>query len=215
MFRTSGWAAFLASVALLLTSLPAAANAGPTYACFSPQNAIAIGQLGPADPSVRHGFETGECLALAPGTPISDVERVGALWRFRAFGAKPFLYAADWAAGFKQASAPAGFERYIPTTNQLLARGRTFADCYEATERLNARGESWQRRWEAYLAHGSRTDLNISPVIILYIGDTGPKLMAEGDRIQREATALRRRCSTVVAMEADQDFIAFARTAQV
>jgi hypothetical protein len=140
------------------------------------------------------------------------------MWRFRAFGAKPFLYAADWAAGFAPAppSMPTGFEPYIPITGRLIAMGRTFADCYEATERLNARGDNWERRMRAYLAHGSRTDLD-GPglVLLLYVGETGPKLIAEGDQIQRDAAALRRRCSAVVAMEADQDFIAFARTAQI
>jgi hypothetical protein len=222
MFRTLGWAAFLASSTVVLTfacGRAAADAARPTYACFSAQNAAIIGRLGANDASVRYAFEIGECLALMPNAPISDGEHTAGLWRFRAFGAKPFLYAADWAAGFMptvEPNMPVGFERYIPVTARLIAMGRTFADCYEATERLNAHGENWERRMRAYYAQGSKTDLNgPSPVILLYVGDTGPKLMAEGDQIQRDAAVLRRRCSTVAAMEADQDFIAFARTAQV
>lgn len=217
MFRTSGWAAFLASVALLLTLTGAHADtARPTYACFSPQNAAVIGRLGANDPSVRYGFETGECLALAPGAPVSDVERVGNLWRFRAFGAVPYLFAADWAAGFTPAagSAPPDFDRYLPVTNRLLTMGRTFADCFAASERLDKWGDQLTQRWDRYWAK-SRTDTDgPSPVVVLYVSDEGPKLMAEVDQYKREEAALRNRCGPVIALEADRDFIAFTRTAR-
>jgi hypothetical protein len=51
-----GWAAFLAlGISLVsMTSGPAAANANRAiYACFSAQNAAAIGSLGASDASVR------------------------------------------------------------------------------------------------------------------------------------------------------------------
>jgi hypothetical protein len=216
MFRTLGWAAFLASVASLLTLTDAHADtARPTYACFSPQNAAIIGRLGANDQSVRYGFETGECLALASGTPVSDVERVGNLWRFRAFGAAPYLFAADWAAGFTPAtgSGPQDFDRYLPVTNRLLTMGQTFADCFAASERLDKWGDDLTRRWDHYWAK-SRTNASISPVVILYVADEGPKLMAEVGQYKREEAVLRNRCGPVVALEADQDFIAFTRTAR-
>ena len=78
MFRALGWAAFLASVTSVLTfGVAQAGTARPTYACFSAQNAAVIARLGADDPSVRYGFETGECLALAPGTRIGDVGSTG------------------------------------------------------------------------------------------------------------------------------------------
>lgn len=217
MFRTLGWAAFLALVASLSTTMGAQADpARPTYACFSPQNAAVIGRLGANDASVRNGFQTGECLALSPGTRISDVEHVGALWRFRALGAQPYLYAADWAAGFAPVlgNSPQGFERYLPVTSQLLAMGRTFSDCYAASERLDKWGDNLSRRWNAYWAR-TRTDMNgPSPVVMIYVADEGPLLFAEVDKYKREEKVLRQRCSAVVSLEADEDFIAFTRSAQ-
>lgn len=218
MFR-KGWAAFLASVPFFLAATGAHADTTvrPTYACFSPQNAAVIGRLGPGDPSVRSGFESGECLALAPGTRVSGVVRAGNLWRFRAFGAEPQLFAADWAAGFvpPAAAGPAGFERYLPVTARLLAMGRTFGDCYAASERLDKWGDDLDRRWNAYWAK-SRTDIDgPSPVVVIYVASDGPRLIAEMDRYKREEAALRGRCNAVVSIEADQDFIAFARSAQL
>lgn len=218
MSRTVGWAAFLASVACLLGSTAAQANtARPTYACFSPQNAAVIGRLGAADPSVRYGFETGECLALTPATPVSGAERVGNLWRFRARGAQPYLYAADWAAGFTPAAmgnGPPGFERYLAVTERLLTMSRAFADCYEANERLDKWGDELDRRWNAYWAK-SRTDTDgPSPVVVVYVSREGPQLFAEMDRYKREQAFLRNRCGAVASIEADQDFIAFTRSAQ-
>jgi hypothetical protein len=217
MFR-KGWAAFLASVTTLMASTGAYADTTvrPTYACFSPQNAAVIGRLGAGDPSVRYGFESGECLALMPGTRVSSVERAGNLWRFRALGAQPLLFAADWAAGFAPApgAGPSGFERYLPVTGRLLAMGRTFADCYTASDRLDKWGDDLNRRWNAYWAR-SRTDIDgPSPVVIVYVASEGPRLFAEMDNYKREEAALHRRCGAVAAIEADSDFIAFSRTAQ-
>jgi hypothetical protein len=188
----------------------------PTYACFSPQNAAVIGRLGAGDPSVRYGFGSGECLALMPGTRVGGVERAGNLWRFQALGAQPYLYAADWAAGFAPATGagPSGFEAYLPVTGRLLAMGRTFADCYAASDRLDKWGDDLNRRWNAYWAK-SRTDVDgPSPVIVLYVANEGPRLFAEMDHYKREEAALHRRCGAVAAIEADSDFIAFSRTAQ-
>jgi hypothetical protein len=217
MLRKVGWAAFLASSTSLLTFAAAQADAArPTYACFSPDNAAVIGKLGAADPSVRYGFESGECLALSPGVPISNVERVGNLWRFRAFGAEPYLYAADWAAGFAPATGNGqpGFEGYLPVTARLMALGREQGECFAASDRLNRWGDDLDRRWHAYQAR-SRTDVEgPSPVIVLHVADTGPKLFAEIERYKREEAMLRRRCSAVISLEADTDFIVFARTAQ-
>ena len=83
MLSKLGWAAFLASVAsLVLLGSAAASSAGgrAIYACFSAQNAAVIGRLGAGDPSVRYGFETGECLPgreLAVRLGLFDGERVG------------------------------------------------------------------------------------------------------------------------------------------
>jgi hypothetical protein len=200
-----------------LTLAGAQADAArPTYACFSPQNAAVIGRLGADEPSVRYGFETGECLALAPGTGLGDVERVGALWRFRALGARPYLYAADWAAGFAPGigSGPPGFERYLPVTGRLLAMGRTFSECYAALERMDKQGDDLDRRWNAYWARSRIGMDSPSPVVIIYVADDGPRLFAEVDQYKREEAALRNRCKAVTSLEADQDFVAFTRSAQ-
>jgi hypothetical protein len=218
MFRNIGWAAFLASVISLVAfgSGPTSANGGrPIYGCFSPDNAMVIGRLGADDPSVRYGFETGECLALPAGVPVNDVERRGALWRFRVLGAKPYLYAADWAAGFTPATTPVppGFERYLPVTANLLGVGRTYAQCYDETERLNARFEDLQRRWRAYWARSNPQPAESTPVVRIFVGDEGPKLMREDQELRRQAAALERRCNAVSSIEVDDDFVAFARSA--
>lgn len=219
MAHKLGWAAFLAlGISFVsITSGPADANANrATYACFSAHNAAAIGRLGANDESVRYGFESGECLALPAGVPLSDVERVGALWRFRAFGARPYLFAAAWAAGFQPAGEPAppGFERYLPVTARLLASGRTYAQCRDDNDRLAARMEAHNRRWRAYEDWGrSRRDA-ATPKVVIYVGDEGPRLAREGQALRREAAALDSRCSAVAEIEADDDFLAFVRTAQ-
>ena len=219
MHRAFGWAAFLASVTLLsvLGPQPAGANGRrPVYACFSPQNAAVIGRLGANDSSVRYGFESGECLALEPGVPINDVERQGTLWRFRVFGAQPYLYAADWAAGFQNTAdaSPPGFEQYLPVTARLLASGRNLVECNDAWEKLAARFDDHRRRWKEYQNWSHTKADGSSPVVVIYVGDTGPKLLAEGERLRRQADALNRRCASVAAIEADDDFMAFVRTAR-
>jgi hypothetical protein len=218
MFRNIGWAAFLASVISLVAfgSGPTSANGGrPIYGCFSPQNAAVIGRLGANDPSVRYGFETGECLALPAGVPINDVERRGDLWRFRVFGAKPYLYAADWAAGFAPATTPVppGFERYLPVTANLLGVGRTYVRCHDDNEKLAARFDDLRRRWRAYLARSNPQPSNSTPVVTIYVGEEGPRMIAEEQDLRRQAEALERRCGAVSSIEVDDDFIAFARTA--
>jgi hypothetical protein len=218
MFRNIGWAAFLASVISLVAfgSGSTSANGGrPIYGCFSPQNAAVIGRLGADDASVRYGFETGECLALPAGVPVSDVERQGALWRFRVFGAKPYLYAADWAAGFTPATTPIppGFERYLPVTANLLGLGRTYAQCSDESDRLEARFQDLKRRWQAYLARSNPQPGNSTPVVTIYVGEEGPRMIAEEQDLRRQAAALERRCSAVSSVEVDDDFVAFAKTA--
>lgn len=218
MHRAFGWAAFLALVTLLwgLSPQPAGANARqPTYACFSPQNAAAIGRLGANDASVRYGFETGACLALHAAVPVQDAERHGSLWRFRVFDARPHLYAADWAAGFHDGAgdAPPGFDRYLPVTARLLASGRELVACDEAWEKMSARLDDHARRWKQYRGR-SKTD-GSAPVVVIYVGDTGPKLAAEGERLRQQAAAIERRCASVAAIEADGNFIGFMRTARL
>lgn len=219
MYRVDGWAAFLASVMFLflVQADTAAANGSrPIYGCFTPQNAAVIGKLGANDDSVRYGFETGECLALPAGVRLNDVERHGSLWRFRVFGAKPYLYAADWAAGFQgSGDAPPGFEQYLPVTARLLTTGRNFADCYDDAEKLSARFQDHDRRWRDYQSWGRQKLAQSTPIVVLYVGDTGPRLMAEGEGLRSQAAALERRCAAYAAIEADYDFIAFVRTAQV
>jgi hypothetical protein len=217
MFRNIGWAAFLALSAVLFAAaaVPAYANAArPIYACFSPQNAAVIGRLGAGDGSVRHGFEMGACLALPAGTPVTDVDRAGPLWRFRALGAKPYLYAADWAAGFHPYAGPMppGFERYLPVTANLLAAGRTYAQCAEDGRKLDERIEDHRRRWREYESWSRGHPNNSTPKIVIYLGDRGPKLMREAEDLRREAARLDARCSTVADMEADNDFLTFAST---
>jgi len=221
MYSIYGGAAFLASIiALLLTFADQAAANGsrPIYGCFSPENAAIIGRLGANDLSVRYGFETGECMAFAPGVLLNDVERVGSLWRFRAFGATPYLYAADWAAGFNPSAqaGPAGFEQYIPVTARLRGTGRTFVECYDASVALQARFDDHGRRMRDYYESGSRLkgSDNSSLLYIIFLSDTGPKLEAEGYQLRVQAAALDRRCASVATIEADNDFLAFVRTAR-
>jgi len=218
MFRNYGWAAFLASVTLSFAfgAGTAAAGSRPIFACFSPVNAAAIGRLGANDPSVRLGFESGECLALSPGVPLNDVERQGALWRFRIFGAKPHLYAADWAMGFQASNepAPAGFERFLPVTANLLSFGRTYTQCFDDSTQLAKRFEDHERRWKNYLAWSRHRVDETTPKVTIYVGDAGPRLAAEAQELRRQADQLNRRCSKVAAIEADDDFVTFVRTAQ-
>ncbi len=53
-----------------------------------------------------------------------------------------------------------------------------------------------------------------SPVVVIYVADEGPRLFAEVDQYKREEAALRNRCRAVTSLEADQDFVAFTRSAQ-
>lgn len=213
MFRNLGWAAFLALVFLLVTTVSGAAlanGAGPTYACFSPDNALAVGHLGADDPSVRLGFEAGGCLALAPGVPVSDVERFGTLWRFRALGAKPYLYAADWAAGFQPVRPPLpGFERYLAITAWLMERGHNFIRCYDDSNELAGRFADFDRRW---LAYNGRPATKAGMMYVIYFGDTQYKLAMEREQLMSEAASLESRCQPYQQINLDRDFMVFLRT---
>lgn len=213
------WAAFLASVTLLSVFGPQPAGAEghrPTYACFSPQNAAVMGRLGAGDASVRYGFESGACLALGPDVAVQDVERQGAFWRFRVFGARPYLYAADWAAGFvSNVGAPPGFEQYLPVTARLLASARNLLECNDAWEKLAARIDDNQHRWKKYRSWSHPEPNGSTPVVVIYVGDTGPKLAAETEQLRKQAAALDRRCASVAAIEVDNEFMAFVRTARI
>lgn len=218
MYRICGWAAFLASMTSLsmLAAGTASANGSrPIYACFSPENAAVIGRLGANDTSVRYGFETGECLALPSGVPLNDVERQGNMWRFRVYGAKPHLYAADWAAGFRPSAeaGPPGFEQYLPVTARLLTTGRAFAECYDASEKLAARFDDHERRWRDYQSWSRPKPSESTPVVTIYLSDYGPRLIAEGVQLREQGAALNQRCGQYAAIEADSDFVAFVRTA--
>ncbi len=218
MFRNTGWAAFLASVTLsiVLGSAPAVAGSRAIFACFSPGNAAVIGKLGANDPSVRQGFESGECLALPAGVPLNDVERHGTLWRFRVFGARPHLYAADWAMGLQPAAGPAptGFEQYLPVTASLLSFGRAYTRCYDESTKLAKRIEDHEKRWKNYEAWRQRhISEKSTPKVTIYVSDTGPRLVAEAQALRREADKWHQRCSRVAAIQADDDFVVFIRTA--
>jgi hypothetical protein len=213
MFRNSGWAALLTAMTFgLFATDAAAAGARPTYACFSAQNARVIGRLGANDASVRLGFEAGACLALEPGAPLADVERSGDLWRFRAFGAKPYLYADAWAAGFQPATAqaPQGFERYLPVTAKLLAAGRLYVQCRREAEQLAQRIADHDRRWRRYW--GTPGPELTRPDNIIYGSAEGPNLVAEGEDLRRKVKSHDRRCRDA-GVEADDDFVAFVATA--
>jgi hypothetical protein len=217
MQRFCGWAAFLASItSLLLLATAASAGGSPRaiYACFSPENAALIGKLGANDESVRNGFETGQCLALRAGIPLNDVERSGNLWRFRVLGAQPYLYAADWAAGFQTSRdpVPPGFERYLPVTQALLASGRGYVECYDASEKLSARMEDHNRRWKDYQAWSHPKPDGSAPVVTIFVGDVGPRLAAEAVKLREQAAQLRQRCGQFADLQADDDFLAFVRT---
>ena len=219
MYRFYGWAAFLASAISLVgfsVGTVSAQGSRPIYACFSAENASIIGRLGANDPSVRYGFETGECLALPSNVPLNDVERLGNIWRFRVYGAKPYLYAADWGAGFQPSAAavPPGFEQYLPVTARLMATGQSFAECYDASEKLAARFDDHNRRWRDYQSWSNPKPGESTPVQTIYVGDTGPRLIAEGMKLREQSLALSQRCGRYAAIEADDDFVAFVRTAR-
>lgn len=217
MSRKIGWAAYLATVLVVFTTGSGAALAAgnaPVYACFSPDNAAMIGRLGANDSSVSYGFETGECLALAPMTQISELERAGSGWRFRAFGAQPYLYAPDWAMSAAPPPSAALFERYIGVTSRLFGTGRTFADCYDRYETLSARYLDFDRRWSAYWGQPKRRS-DDSPVLIIHLSNEGPMLFAERERLSQDTEALNLRCAAVLEIELSREFVAFIRTARI
>ena len=217
----SGWVAFLTLATVLSTisfsGLALASPGEPTFACFNPRNAELIGRLGPADAGVRHAFEIGACLAFAPGVPLVDVARDRGLWRLRAYGASPVLFAPEWGMGFvaepiddRQSRA---FSIFLPVTRNLLRDGRTFQECYDAYEEFSKRWESYAQRWQDYQRWGGRPLRDSAMVTRIFLGETGPRLIAEGDSLRAEGARLDRRCRDVQAIEADPQFIAFMRTA--
>ena len=216
MLTRYGWAAFLASVVVAVSAGPASAAAPrPTFACFQPSNANLIGRLGPNDASVRDAFEAGACLALPAGIVVMNAQRAGTLWRFQALGGGPELYAADWAAGFTGSGDEqmlAGFGQFLPVTGRLLESGYGYADCYDASERLSQRWRDLDRRWREYSDRGNSRFTRTADKVVIYLGDEGPKLAAEGERIQLEGRALDSRCARYETVVTDRDFIAFVRS---
>ena len=219
MFKKyGGWAAFLASVAMVfLVGSAQAAAPGPTFACFTPKNAGLIGRLGPNDASVRAAFEAGACLALPAGITVTNAQHTGAMWQFRTLGGSPGLYAADWAAGFTGSGDEqmiAAFSRYLPVTGRLLETGYAYADCYDASEKLSDRWRDLDRRWREYEAHGSSRFAQNANKTVLYVGDEFPKMVKEGETLRAEGRALDSRCAPYEAVVTDRDFISFIRSAR-
>jgi hypothetical protein len=218
MIGKYGWAAFLASLAVLCSSLPATtAGLGPTFACFAPSNAGLIGRLGPDDASVRAAFEAGACLALPAGITVKNAEHAGTLWQFQARGGVPVLYAADWAAGFTGSGddqMAAAFSRFLSVTGHLLEVGDRYVDCYDASDKLSQRWRDLDRRWREYALRGtSRFDSATSKTVI-YVGDEAPRMAAEREALLREGRALDSRCAPYEAIVTDRDFIAFMHSAR-
>ena len=221
MLVRNGWAAFLA-IGIFLSAAVGSAQASPSrliVGCFSPQNADLIGRLGPQDESVKNAFVIGACLALSPGASPTNVMREQNLWRFQIYGARVPLFAADWGAGFlndaKDVERSAAFSGYLPISARLLRQGRAFAECYDAYEGFARRWDDFKHRWDAYQAFGGRGIPGTTTKLTVYVADTGPKLMAERDALQREGMGLERRCPNVSAVELDQQFLTFLRTANV
>jgi len=216
--KYGGWAAFLASVAVAF-SVGSATAAGPrpTFACFTPKNAGLIGRLGPNDASVREAFEAGACLALPAGMAVSDAQHTGAMWQFRVLGGAPALYAADWAAGFTGSGDEqmmAAFNQFLPVTGRLLEDGYAYADCYDASEKLSERWRDLDRRWRQYEAYGTSRFARNGDKVVLYLGDEFPKMVKEGEALQREGRALDSRCARYESVVTDRDFVAFVRSAR-
>ncbi len=221
MFPKCGQAAFIASVTIATAAWsvgPAASSAArPTFACFTAANAGLIGRLGANDASVREAFAAGACLALPSGTLIANASHSGALWRFRALGGGPELYAADWAAGFTGSGddqMAAAFSQFLPVTGRLLQTGYGYAECYDASEKLSERRRDLDRRWQAYQNRGNSRFTRGQMKVVLYLGDEAPKLAAEGDALRREGRALASRCATYDAIVTDRDFITFVRSSR-
>lgn len=213
-----GWAAFLASVTMAFSvGTAAAAGPQPTFACFTPKNADLIGRLGPNDASVRAAFEAGACLALPAGISVVSAQHQGAMWQFRALGGAPALYAADWAAGFTGSGNDqmlAAFNQFLPVTGRLLETGYGYADCYDASERLGERWRDLDRRWREYQEYGSSRFTRHANKVVLYVGDEFPKMVKEGEALEREGRALDRRCAPYEMVVTDRDFISFIRSAR-
>ncbi|MBI1211493.1 MAG: hypothetical protein GC190_08520 [Alphaproteobacteria bacterium] len=216
--KYGGWAAFLASVAVVFLAASAVAAAPlPTYACFTPKNAGLIGRLGPNDASVHAAFEAGACLALPAGIAVTNAQHSGGMWQFRTLGGMPTLYAADWAAGFTGSGDDrmmAAFGRYLPVTGRLLETGYAYADCYDASERLSERWRDLDRRWQEFQTYGSSPFTRNANKVIIYVGDTLPKMVKEGEALRAEGRALDSRCAPYEAVVTDRDFIAFVRSAR-
>ena len=100
----------------------------------------------------------------------------------------------------------------LPVTGRLLESGYGYADCYDASEKLSERWRDLDRRWREYEAHGTSYFTRHSNKVVMYLGDEGPRLSAEGDKIQREGRALDSRCARYEAVVTDRDFISFVRS---
>jgi hypothetical protein len=96
----------------------------------------------------------------------------------------------------------------------LMASGRAFADCYDATKKFEARFEDHVRRWKDYQSWGGSKPNNSAPVVVIYVGDVGRRLAAEGVNLRDQGAALDRRCRQYTTIEADDDFVTFVRTAR-
>ncbi len=148
---------------------------------------------------------------------MSGAQHANGVWRFKTLGGSPDLYAADWAAGFTGSGDDqmiAAFGQYLPVTGRLLETGYGYADCYDASEKLSERWRDLDRRWHEFEVYGSsKFDRNANKIVI-YLGDTYPKLIAEGEAIQREGRALDSRCAAYEAVVTDRDFVSFIRSAR-
>ncbi len=214
-----GWAAFLALVVILIliSDTALASDGRPIVGCFNPRNAELLGRLGPGDASVRYAFEAGGCLALMPDAPVSNVSRQGGVWRFQTYGSAVPVFAPDWGAGFAGARRDEALIRdfggFAPVTARLMSEGRLSVYCDASSADLSMRWNDFRRRWDGFVAMRGRPLGSTVFVFRRHFAETGPRLMAEGDSLRAEGSALERHCASVRDVELDDQFIAFIRSA--
>ncbi len=161
---------------------------GSSVACFDADLARRLADRTPATPGVDRAFATGACVVAGAMPPAG-------------LNAVPFG-SADAAEAYVAA--------YGGVTAALTQKVRDFDSCYVESERIAAQFEDWSERWKRFEAAHPEWANRMAMRTVIYMSDTGPKLIAEEADLRARARSTEARCAAHESIDVDRRFYDYA-----
>jgi hypothetical protein len=108
---------------------------------------------------------------------------------------------------FASAAAEAeAISAFAGTTAALKDRVSSFHQCYAASSAIVEEYAGWRKRWDRFEASIPRGVTKQAMRTVIYLTDTGPKLLAEEADIRARAAANETRCGAYSSIDVDRRF---------